>query len=50
MPSEITSKANYLNRRAFMQGAGAATIATLAGPAGAATLPEERGAAIPGIG
>jgi methionine sulfoxide reductase catalytic subunit len=48
-PSEITSKANYLNRRAFMQGAGAASIAALAGPAGAATVPDERGADIPDI-
>lgn len=49
-PSEITSQANYVNRRAFMQAAGAVSIAALAGPVSAATVPAARGAAIPDIG
>ncbi len=49
-PSEITSKANYVNRRAFMRVAGAASVAALFGPAGAATVPADVGAAIPNIG
>ena len=52
-PSEITSRENYLNRRAFMRAAGvvAGTAAgiSLAGPSLAALVPDERRARIPGI-
>ncbi len=49
-PSEITSKDNYVNRRAFMQAAGAVSVAALAGPGSAATVPDAPRAAIPNIG
>jgi sulfoxide reductase catalytic subunit YedY len=49
-PSEITSQANYLNRRAFLASAGAAAAGLLAGTATAATVPEERGTRIAGVG
>ncbi|HEX5788159.1 MAG TPA: protein-methionine-sulfoxide reductase catalytic subunit MsrP [Woeseiaceae bacterium] len=52
-PSEITSRDNYLNRRAFMRAAGvvagAAAGVSLAGPSLAALVPHERRAKIPGI-
>jgi methionine sulfoxide reductase catalytic subunit len=47
--SEITSRENYLNRRAFMQSAVLAAGAAVAGPAGAALVPAQRGAQIPDI-
>lgn len=48
-PSEITSKENYLNRRAFMKAGGAIGAATLAHPALSAVVPTGRRADIPGI-
>lgn len=48
--SEITSKSNYLNRRAFMRAGAAAGGAVLAGPALSAVLPTASGATIPDIG
>ena len=48
-PSEITSKDNYLNRRAFMKAGGAIGAATLAHPALAAVVPDRRRADIPGV-
>ena len=49
-PSEITSQANYLNRRRFMQ-AGAIAGGSLVAPGAlAALIPEERGAKLSGIG
>ena len=41
-PSEITSKDNYLNRRAFMRAGSIAGGLALAGPALAAVVPEAR--------
>ena len=41
-PSEITSKANYLNRREFMRAGGIATGLALAGPALSAVVPDQR--------
>ena len=41
-PSEITSKENYFNRRAFMRAAGIAGASTLAGPALGAIIPGEK--------
>ena len=41
-PSEITSKENYLNRRAFIRAGTIAGAATLAGPALGAIVPAER--------
>jgi len=48
-PSEITSKANYLNRRAFMRAGGAVGGALLAGPSLTAVVPTEERAKIPGV-
>ena len=48
-PSDITSHANYLNRREFFAAGAAAGGSLLAGPALGAIVPEERRAAIPGI-
>lgn len=48
-PSEITSKENYLNRRAFMKAGGAIGAATLAHPALSAVVPTGPRADIPGI-
>lgn len=39
LPSQITSKSNYLNRRAFMQAGGALGAAAIAGPALGAMVP-----------
>lgn len=39
LPSRITSKSNYLNRRAFMQAGGALGAAAIAGPALGAMVP-----------
>ncbi len=48
-PSEITSKNNYLNRRAFIKAAGAVGGAALVGQASAAVIPDARRAKIPGV-
>lgn len=48
-PSEITSKENYLNRRAFIKAGGATGAAAMAPPALAAVVPTGRRADIPGI-
>lgn len=47
--SEITSQANYLNRRAFIRAGGLAGGMALAGPALAAVIPEERRAELAGV-
>lgn len=44
LPSEITPKAHYLDRRRFLRAAALAGAALGAGPAGAAELPAGRGA------
>ena len=49
-PSEITSKANYLNRRKFMQSAAFASGSMLAGNAVGAIIPAERRAKLPDVG
>ena len=48
-PSEITSKDNYLNRRAFLRASGMIGGAAFASPVIGADVPAERGAKIPGI-
>lgn len=48
-PSEITSKENYLNRRAFMQAGGALGGALIAGPAASAVVPPQRRGKIPDV-
>ena len=48
-PSEITSKANYLDRRSFMQGGLLAGASLIAGPASAAIIPEGRRAKLEGV-
>jgi len=48
-PSEITSKANYLARRSFMQGGLLAGASMFAGPASAAIIPEGRRAKLEGV-
>ena len=48
-PSEITSKDNYLNRRAFIKAGGLIGGATLAAPAIGAVVPDERRAKISDI-
>jgi len=47
-PSEITSKANYLNRRTFIRAGSIAGASILAGPAAAAVVPDESRAKLPG--
>jgi len=49
-PSEITSQANYLNRRQFMQAGAIAGGALLAAPALGAVIPAERRARLPDVG
>lgn len=49
LPSEITSKENYLNRRDFMKAGGMIGAATIAAPSLAAVVPDKRRAEIPGI-
>ena len=49
-PSEITSKANYLNRRTFIRAGSIAGASILAGPAMAAVVPDESRAKLPGVG
>ena len=49
LPSEITSKENYLNRRAFMKAGGMISAATIAAPSLAAVVPDKRRAEIPGL-
>lgn len=46
---EITDRATYLNRRAFLRNAALAGAAIAAGPATAAVLPAERGARLAGV-
>ena len=48
-PSEITSKDNYLNRRAFIKAGGIIGGAAIASPVIGAVVPAARGATIPGI-
>jgi sulfoxide reductase catalytic subunit YedY len=48
-PSEITSKASYLNRRKFMQSAAFAGGSVLAGTAAGGIVPEERRAKLTGV-
>jgi len=48
-PSEITSKANYLNRRTFIRAGSIAGASILAGPAMAAVVPDESRAKLPGV-
>ena len=48
-PSEITSEANYLDRRSFMQTGLLAGASMLAGPATAAIVPEGRRAKLEGV-
>jgi sulfoxide reductase catalytic subunit YedY len=48
-PSEITSKANYLNRRTFIRAGSIAGASILAGPAMAAAVPDESRAKLPGV-
>ncbi|MDH3415830.1 MAG: protein-methionine-sulfoxide reductase catalytic subunit MsrP [Gammaproteobacteria bacterium] len=48
-PSEITSKANYLNRRTFIRAGSIAGASILAGPAAAAVVPAESRAKLPGV-
>jgi sulfoxide reductase catalytic subunit YedY len=48
-PSEITSKANYLNRRTFIRAGSIAGASILAGPAAAAVVPDESRAKLPGV-
>ena len=48
-PSEITSEANYLNRRDFMRGGAVAAGSILAPPALGAVVPEDIRDRIPGI-
>ena len=49
-PSEITSKANYLNRRDFMRAGAIAGGSLLAGPSLAAVVPGENRAKLPDVG
>jgi len=48
-PSEITSKANYLNRRAFIRAGSIAGASLLAGPAMGGIVPDESRADLPGV-
>lgn len=48
-PSEITSKADYFDRRSFMQGGLLAGASILAGPTTAAIIPEGRRAKLEGV-
>ncbi len=48
-PSEITSKHNYLNRRAFIRAGSIAGAGVLAGPAFGAIVPDERRAKLPDV-
>jgi sulfoxide reductase catalytic subunit YedY len=48
-PSEITSKANYLNRRTFIRAGSIAGASILAGPAAAAVVPDESRAKLQGV-
>jgi len=48
-PSEITSKASYLNRRKFIQSTAFAGGSMLAGTAAGAIIPEERRAKLTGV-
>ena len=48
-PSEITSKASYLNRRKFMQSAAFASGSMLAGTAAGAIIPAEKRAKLPDV-
>ena len=48
-PSEITSKDNYLDRRAFIRAGSIAGAAALAGPAFGALVPAQRRAKLPGV-
>ena len=47
--SEITSKENYLNRRAFIRAGSIAGASALAGPALGAIVPVDRGAKLPDV-
>ena len=49
-PSEITSKDNYLNRRAFIKAGGIASAGALAGPALGAIAPDEPRAKLADVG
>ena len=49
-PSQITSKANYLNRREFMRAGSIAGGLALAGPSLAAVVPDERRAKLENVG
>ncbi|MEM7433318.1 MAG: molybdopterin-dependent oxidoreductase, partial [Pseudomonadota bacterium] len=49
LPSEITSKENYLNRRQFMKAGSIAGGLALAGPAAAAVIPTEKRAKLDGV-
>jgi sulfoxide reductase catalytic subunit YedY len=49
-PSEITSRANYLNRRTFIRAGSIAGAAALAGPALGALVPREPGKKLAGVG
>lgn len=49
LSSEITSQANYLNRRAFIRAGGLSAGLALAGPALSAVIPEERRAELAGV-
>ena len=49
-PSEITSKANYLNRREFMRAGSIAGGLALASPAMSAFVPDERRAKLENVG
>ena len=48
-PSEITSKDNYLNRRAFIRAGSIAGASLLAGPAIGGIVPDESRAKLPGV-
>ena len=48
-PSEITSKANYLNRRTFIRAGSIAGASLLAGPAIGGIVPDESRAKLPGV-
>ena len=48
-PSEITSQANYLNRRTFTQGAASAGGSIIAATAAGAIIPEEKRARLEGV-
>ena len=49
-PSEITSKANYLNRRTFVRAGSIAGASLLAGPAIGGIVSDESRAKLPGVG